>query len=71
MTGNDPINLRSCGLTVALSEMTQSKENSSLRSECVTKLRFGDFVALKPIVFSTTFCEKSKKSQPLRMTTRH
>jgi hypothetical protein len=34
----------------------------------VTLLRYDDFFASKPVVFSATFCEKSKKSQPLRMT---
>src|SRR5438445_12821775 len=43
-------------------------KRAAIRSEDVTLLRFDDFFASKPIVFSGTFCEKSKKSQPLRMT---
>ena len=39
------------------------------RSEDVTLLRYDDFFASKPVVFSPAFCEKSKKSQALRMTT--
>lgn len=35
-------------------------ESRPLRSEDVTLLRFDDFFASKPIVFSGTFCEKSK-----------
>jgi hypothetical protein len=31
-------------------------------------LKYGDFFASKLIVFSVTFCEKSKKSQPLSKT---
>ena len=39
-----------------------------IASEGVTLFRYPDFFACKLIVFSTTFCEKSIKSQPLRMT---
>jgi hypothetical protein len=34
----------------------------------VTLLQKDDFVASKANVFSISLCEKSKKSQPLRMT---
>ena len=37
-------------------------------SEGVTLFRYRNFFACKLIVFSATFCEKSIKSQPLRMT---
>jgi hypothetical protein len=37
-----------------------------LNAEDVTLLRYDDFFASKPVVFSAAFCEKSKKSQPLR-----
>ncbi len=47
------------------------KRDSSLRSECVTKLRFGDFCAYMSIVFSVALREKSKKSQTLGMTQGH
>ena len=39
-----------------------------LRSEAVTKLRKRDFFGRKLVVFSLAFREKSKKSQPLSMT---
>jgi len=49
-------------------EIAPIKNLRPLRSEDVTLLRYDDFFASKPVVFSATFCEKSKKSQPLRMT---
>jgi hypothetical protein len=42
---------------------------ASLRSEDATKLPKSDFFVPKLPVFSITFGRKTKKSQPLRMTT--
>src|ERR1039458_2237633 len=44
------------------------KERAKLRSELVTFLIFHDFLPHKSFVFSSGCCEKTKKSQALRMT---
>jgi hypothetical protein len=47
---------------------TGSNRDPSLRSEDVTRLPKGDLFVSELIAFSVAFCEKTKKSQSLRMT---
>jgi hypothetical protein len=53
----------------AMAAASKTNRDPALRSEDVTKLAKGDFFVSKLIIFSAAFCGKTKKSQPLRMTT--
>ena len=44
------------------------KKRAEIRSEVVTFLNLCDFLTHKSFVFRAHFCEKTKKSQALRMT---